>query len=503
MITITLNQLLMQNMHLGLHKTLLHHNMEDFIIGIRNDFVIIDVSKSINNFRSGLYCFRDFGKYFYKLLFAMTYAIQESFVKKVKIIKQYFFRGRWVMGLLSNFFFTRIHLIKQHPLSNYKNKYIKYKEAWNNRYKFFKYTPRRVKILGFTKFSDFRFLAPRFTKEMRLADKRLSRIKFETSLLKIKLSNLSKFPSGIIFMGFADHSGDVFADARRVFGLTIGIMDSNNLPVGFSYTILGNNASSFSVEFLGHLIILATLQGKYFKLLKLKEVIMARFHARFNIWKFTFNYLNWKLTQILISSDFKNITKMIYHKPIITGFKNQFKLGLQKILFFNSNFRKKKQFNIVTKFFIYYLKFFEVKLFILSAKVFNLKKLIYENKILKFIKIWKWWFAGFKIKYYTIVDKIFYKLHFKRNKKYNRYNWFFIGKQINKLYKEKNKQVKKARKYITKVIDFILKKEINLNNSMEIIMNKNINTRLEFILYKKIGKIYKKYSYKKVSLKKK
>jgi ribosomal protein S2 len=494
MITITLTQLLMQNMHLGLHKNFLHHKMEDFMIGIRNDFVIIDVAKSINNFRSGLYCFRKFGKDFYKILFAMTYAINENFIKKVKIAKQYFFRGHWVMGLLSNFFFTRIHLVKQHPSSNYKNKFNIYKKAWDKRNEFFKHTPRRIKVLGFTKFNDFRFLAPKFTKEMRLADKRLRRIKFETSLLKVKLSNLSQFPSGVVFMGFADHSGYVLADARRVFGLTIGIVDSNNPPFGFNYTILGNNSSSFSVEFLGHLILLATLQGKYLKLLELKEVIISKFYARFNIWGFTLGYINFKIKQLLTFANNKDIIKEAFRQPNVFGFTNQFKISIKKILFFNTNLKKKKQFTNFIKFFIYYLRFFEVKLFTLNNKFFKSIKYTYENKILKFNKIWVWWFKHFSIKF-SDLNKIFYKLNFKWKKKYRRNIWFFTGgvRKINS--NAKASSLKRAQKFVIKATKFIIGPESLLKNPLELLINKNLNLHLERLLYKKIGKLRRKKNF--------
>jgi ribosomal protein S2 len=420
MINFTFYQLLKFNLHLGKSNFQLHHQIYPYINFIRNNLIILNLVETILNLRLSLYFFRYCGKQNYQILFALSTFIYNNFKNLIIKSNQFYLKGKWICGLLTNFFFVQKYFKKQISKSPYQI-FLKQMFFWKNRLNFFKFYPNSFKFFGFLTLVNFKQIKPIYNKKMKIKERRLNNIKV--------FSNLIKFPSAIISLGFVDQFHFVTSEINICKIPSLGLSDSNNYPGGYTYTSIGNNNSNNSITFIGKLCLNAINQGKYLHLLQLKKKLLNYInlinfnYLLINLFKINLNFLNLNLNlrkliiknnliDNLFLNDLKqiqiyqkinqfnlNLTKFTKIKLFLFLYLNLFNqniLKLQKlsqINFFNFNFPLIIKYQILFLFFplnkfyfkklIKLNKFFQLNfLLIFNQKIINL---IFPNFLIKFI----------------------------------------------------------------------------------------------------------------------
>lgn len=397
MINFTFLQLLKFNLHLGKSKFQLHHQIYSYIVNIRNQMIILNLADTVLNLRLSLYFFRYCGKQNYQILFALSSFIYNNFKNLIIKSNQFYLKGKWICGLLTNFFSVQKYFKKQLGKSPYQI-YLKQLLFWKNRLNFFKFYPNSFKYFGFLTLVNFKQAKPIYNKKMKIKERRLKNIKV--------FSNLTKFPSSIISLGFIDQYHFVTSEIYSCKIPSLGLADSNNFPGGYTYTLIGNNSSNTSITFVGKLCLNAINQGKYLHLLQFKKKILNFInlinfnYLLINLFKNNLNFLNLNLNlrKLIIKNtlldnlflndlnQIKNYQQIFPNNLILFKFK-KFKLFLFLYLnLFNQNILKLQKLSKINFFTFNFSPIIEYKIIFLFFPInkFYFKKLIKLNRIFQF-----------------------------------------------------------------------------------------------------------------------
>ncbi|MCY4189000.1 MAG: 30S ribosomal protein S2 [Bryobacterales bacterium] len=222
---VTMKELLEAGVHFG-HQTR-HWNprMKEFIFGERNKIHIIDLQKTLKNFKEALQYTSDQAALGKTVLFVGTKRqAQEAMAEEARRCGMYYVNHRWLGGLLTNW------VTVQKSLDRYKElQRLAEEEGYEGRSK-----------------------------------KEISRLERERRALESNIDGIKDMPGlpDIVFIVDIRKEEIAVREARKLNIPVIGIVDTNSNPDEVDYVIPGNDDALRSISLFANRVAEAVLEGR-------------------------------------------------------------------------------------------------------------------------------------------------------------------------------------------------------------------------------------------------
>ncbi|XXS36716.1 MAG: 30S ribosomal protein S2 [Candidatus Nasuia deltocephalinicola] len=206
-----INEMLINNVHIGHKKKLLNQSMKKFIININKKIYIINLEKTLEKLLIVSKILKDIKKENKKILFLCTEKKTKDVVKTAaESINMPYVNKRWLGGSFTNFKTLRISINKMNYIREIlKNKNFKMKK-----------------------------------RKRRIYEKKLLRLE---SFFK-GLEKLKNLPDYIFIIGLKKNKNAI-KESKKMGIVSIGIVDTNNSSKNIDYIIPGNDDSFKSITF--------------------------------------------------------------------------------------------------------------------------------------------------------------------------------------------------------------------------------------------------------------
>ncbi len=212
-ISLLMEDMLKAGMHFGHKKSRWNPKMKKYIFGVRNGIHIIDLEKSILEFRKTINFLDGLAKKGGKVLFVGTKSQAKALVKEVADnLEMPYVNNRWLGGTFTNF--------------NVIRKRVKFLQT--NRESL-----EKGRLVVATKLE-----MGRLTKKLDKIEERMG-----------GLERMDRLPDAVFVLD-VNESADVIREAKKVGIKTVGLVDTNCDPDAVDYLIPGNDDAVSSIKYV-------------------------------------------------------------------------------------------------------------------------------------------------------------------------------------------------------------------------------------------------------------
>ncbi len=225
MVSVTMKELLEAGVHFGHQTKRWNPKMRDYIFGQRNGIYIVDLQKTIKNFKEALNFVRDVAEDGRTVLFVGTKKQAQDIVRDyAQKSESCYVNQRWLGGLLTNFAIVRTSVDKLKELEEMKE-------------------DGRWELLSKKEQS-------RLEKVLRKLQKNLGGLK-----------TMSELP-GAMFVIDSSKEDIAIAEALKMKVPIVAIVDTNGDPDNIDYPIPGNDDAVRAIELFSSKIAESIVEGK-------------------------------------------------------------------------------------------------------------------------------------------------------------------------------------------------------------------------------------------------
>lgn len=225
MVSVTMKELLEAGVHFGHQTRRWNPKMKEFIFGQRNGIYIVDLQKTIKNFKEALQFIRSVAESGRGILFVGTKKQAQDIIRDYALkCEAWYVNQRWLGGLLTNFEVVRSSVDRLVELEEMRE-------------------DGRWDLLSKKEQS-------RMEKVYRKLTKNLGGIK-----------NMSETP-GALFIIDSSKEGIAISEARKMKIPIVAVVDTNGDPDEIDYPIPGNDDAVRAIELFTSKMAEAILDGK-------------------------------------------------------------------------------------------------------------------------------------------------------------------------------------------------------------------------------------------------
>jgi small subunit ribosomal protein S2 len=237
LVSVTMKELLEAGVHFGHQTKRWNPKMRDYIFGQRNGIYIVDLQKTIKNFKEALNFVREVAENGRTVLFVGTKKQAQDIVRDYAAKSEScYVNQRWLGGLLTNFAIVRTSVDKLKELEEMKE-------------------DGRWDLLSKKEQS-------RLEKVLRKLQKNLGGLK-----------TMSELP-GAMFVIDSSKEDIAIAEAQKMKVPIVAIVDTNGDPDDIDYPIPGNDDAVRAIELFSSKIAESIIEGKKNKISK--ELLMEK-----------------------------------------------------------------------------------------------------------------------------------------------------------------------------------------------------------------------------------
>ncbi|MGB4704277.1 MAG: 30S ribosomal protein S2 [Candidatus Saccharicenans sp.] len=225
MVSVTMKELLEAGVHFGHQTRRWNPKMKEYIFGQRNGIYIIDLQKTIKNFKEALQFVRSVAESGKQILFVGTKKQAQDIIRDYALkCESCYVNQRWLGGLLTNFKVIRRSVEKLLELEEMRE-------------------DGRWELLS---------------KKEQSRKEKLYR-KLQKNLGGIK--NLTELP-GAIFVIDSSKEEIAITEAQKMRIPIVAVVDTNGDPEGIDYPIPGNDDAVRAIELFASKVAEAIIEGK-------------------------------------------------------------------------------------------------------------------------------------------------------------------------------------------------------------------------------------------------